>query len=114
VILALDTARRIAERAIEKVTQVAVPYTIAILDGSANLILLTRTDGGRVASIDTSSPRQGPRLFFGAATEDLAGLVTSGQPPATIETAISATLAFVSGGAPIQDPKGVICSKLSM
>lgn len=108
VILPLDTARRITERAIKKVAEIGVPYTISILDGAGNLVLSTRMDGAAIASIDTSAAKARTAVFFGAATKDLAGLVATGQPLATIETSMAATLAFVAGGVPIRDHKGVI------
>lgn len=108
VILSLAAARRLTERAIEKVGEVGVPYTISILDGAGNLVLSTRMDGAAIASIDTSVAKARTAVFFGAATKDIAGLVASGKPLATIETSIHATLAFVAGGIPIRDSSGVV------
>lgn len=108
IILSLEAARRITDRAIKKVAEIGVPYTISILDGAGNLVLSTRMDGAAIASIDTSAAKARTSVFFGASTKDLAGMVASGQPLATIETSISAALAFVSGGVPIRDSKGVI------
>lgn len=108
VILSLEAARSITERAIEKVAEVGVPYTITVLDGSGNLVLSTRMDGAALASIETSAAKARTAIFFGAATKDLAGAVASGQPLATIETSMNQHLAFVQGDVPVRDANGVV------
>lgn len=108
VILPLEAARSITERAIDKVAEVGIPYTITILDGSGNLVLSTRMDGAALASLETSVAKARTAIYFGTATKDLAAAVASGQPLATIETSMHTTLAFVSGGVPIKDKNGVV------
>ncbi|MER8376031.1 heme-binding protein [Mesorhizobium sp. M1409] len=108
VILSLDVARSITERAIEKIADVGVPYTITVLDGAGNLVLATRMDGAALASIDTSASKALTAVFFGVSTKDLCLAVSSGHPLATIETSIPRKLAFVAGGVPIRDPKRVV------
>lgn len=108
VILSLEAARSITDRAIEKVAEVGIPYTITVLDGSGNLVLSTRMDGAALASLESSVAKARTAIFFGTATKDLAGAVASGQPLATIETSMRQPLAFVSGGVPIRDADGVV------
>jgi uncharacterized protein GlcG (DUF336 family) len=108
IILPLETARAITERAIEKVAEIGVPYTITVLDGSGNLVVSTRMDGAALASIETSVAKARTAIFFGAPTKDLAGAVASGAPLSTIETSMHTPLAFVSGGFPIKNKDGVV------
>lgn len=108
IVLPLEVAQRVTETAIEKAEQLGVPYTLTVLDGSGNLVYATRMDGAAIASIDTSLAKARTSVFFGAATSDLAAAVTSGSPLATIETATEQKLAFVAGGVPIKDAKGVV------
>lgn len=108
VILSLENAQRMTERAIQRAAEVAVPYTISVLDGAGNLVLATRMDGAALASIDTSVAKARTAVFFGAATQELAPLVANGQPLATVEAGVAATLAFVAGGVPVRDSTGVV------
>lgn len=108
IILPLETARKITERAMVKVAEIGVPYTLTVVDGSGNLVLSTRMDGAALASIDTSLSKARTAVLFGASTKDLAAAVADGAPLATIQTSMAVHLAFVAGAVPIRDNSGVV------
>ncbi|WP_368517267.1 heme-binding protein [Rhizobium sp.] len=112
VIFPLETAQSITKRAMEKIAEIGVPYTLTVVDGAGNLVLATRMDGAAIASIDTSLAKARTAIYFGATTKELGNAVVDKGPLATIQTSASVPLAFVAGGIPIRDSAGVVVGGL--
>ncbi|MCS5732883.1 GlcG/HbpS family heme-binding protein [Herbiconiux daphne] len=108
IVLPLQAARSIIDAGIDKATELGIPYTLAVLDGSGNLVAHARMDGAALASIDTSIAKARTSAYFGAATADLQAGVQPGAPLFTIQTSTAAALAFVAGAVPITDADGVV------
>lgn len=108
IILALDKAQVALAAAFEKSATIGIPYTISVVDGTGQIVAVTRMDGAAMASIDTSLAKARASAYFASPTKDLAAAVRDGQPLATIQTATSIPLAFVAGGVPIKDSAGVV------
>jgi uncharacterized protein GlcG (DUF336 family) len=108
VIFPLSEAQRLTAAAVATAEAIGVPYTITVLDGAGQAVLVTRMDGAALASIDTSAAKARTAVWFGAATADLAGAVQPGAPLFTIDTATVSRLAFVAGAVPVRDASGVV------
>lgn len=108
IIMSLEQAHAITSAAIEGARAIGIPYTLAVVDGAGHPVLVTRMDGAAIASIETSIAKARTSVYFGAATQDLAGAVADGQPLATIQTSTSVALAFVGGAVPLKDTRGVV------
>jgi uncharacterized protein GlcG (DUF336 family) len=108
IILTLDEARILTDAAIEQAKQLGIPYTITVIDGGANTVLVTRMDGAALASVDASLAKARTSVYFGAATADLAGAVEPGAPMHSMPSATNLPVCFVGGAIPITDANGVV------
>ena len=107
--MAVTTAQ--AQAAIEagfnKAAELGIPFTIAVLDGGANLVAQVKGDGAALASVGTSFAKAVTAVHFGQPTDALQGAVAPGAPLFGLGSR-DVAYAFVGGGVPVVNESGVI------
>ena len=112
--IALAKAEQAIAAAKAKGDEFGLPFTISILDAGAHVIALSRQDGAALAAIETSQSKARTSVLFGQATKELAAVVQPGAPLFGIESATRDPLAFVAGGVPVRDAKGVVIGAIGV
>lgn len=106
--LPLSVAQSLTDAAIARAYRVGIPCTIAVLDGGAHLVQVTRMDGAALASIETSLAKARTAVQFGAPTADLTPMVEPGGPLHTVAASFALPVTFVAGGVPVKDAAGLV------
>jgi len=91
-----------------KAADLGIAFTIAVLDGGARLVALSRMDGAALAGVDSSQAKARTSVYFAAATRDLAGAVQPGAPMYGIESGFADPVLFVGGAVPVTDAHGAL------
>jgi uncharacterized protein GlcG (DUF336 family) len=106
--ISLNSAEKAIEAGKAKAADLGIAFTIAVLDGGARLVALSRMDGAALASVESSQAKARTSVYFAAATRDLAGAVQPGAPMFGIESGFTDPVVFVGSAVPVTDAHGAI------
>ena len=97
----LAAAKRIAERAEARSTELGVPVVIAAADAGGNLMLLHRIEGALLASIEIAINKAWSAVAFQAPTATLGPLATGDGPLPGLADTNSGRVVLFGGGVPV-------------
>jgi len=106
--ISLNSVEKAIEAGKAKAADLGIAFTIAVLDGGARLVALSRMDGAALAGVDSSQAKARTSVYFAAATRDLAGAVQPGAPMYGIESGFADPVLFVGGAVPVTDAHGAL------
>jgi len=99
-----DQAEKIIDAAIEKATEIGVPFCVAVLDSGANLKAFRRMDDAWVGSIDVAIKKAKTSCYFAMPSGELGKLSQPGGSLFSIEHSNEGMITF-PGGLPIVEMK---------
>lgn len=100
--LSLETARNMAERAVQKATEMGVPIVFAAVDEGGNTILLERMDGCILASVDIALGKAYTANALRMPTHELAEAAKPGGALYGIEASNEGKIVIFGGGFPYE------------
>ena len=100
--LTLSTAKNIAEKIIEKATEMGVNAVVAISDGGANPILVLSMDDAYIASYDIAVNKAFTCVALKMSTKKLQGLAQPNSPLYGIQHTNGGKIVIFGGGEPLE------------
>jgi uncharacterized protein GlcG (DUF336 family) len=112
--ITLSSADKAIEAGKAKAAHLGIAFTIAVVDGAANLVAVSRMDGAALASVESSQAKARTSVYFGQSTRNLAPAVQPGAPMFGIESGFRDPLLFVGGGVPVIDADGRLAGAIGV
>jgi uncharacterized protein GlcG (DUF336 family) len=97
----LGKAKQLIEAAEQKAIEIGIPMVIAVVDAGGNLVAQHRMDGALLASISIALDKAYTALALKTPTDEIAPLVTPGQPLFGLNTANNGRFITFGGGFPL-------------
>lgn len=104
----LELAKKMAEKAQHKASELKVPIVFSVVDEGGNLLLMHRMEGSLLASVDISINKAYTALSLKMPTDKLAALVQPGGALYGIQSSNNNRIVTFGGGLPIECDNKVI------
>jgi uncharacterized protein GlcG (DUF336 family) len=104
----LSTAKKLAEEAGKKASELGVPVVISILDVGGNPVLVHRMDNSLLASIDVSINKAYTAVSLRTPTSSLTSQIQPGAPLYGLQNTNANRIVTFGGGYPIKDNNRII------
>jgi ATP:cob(I)alamin adenosyltransferase len=97
----LGKAKQLIAAAEQKAAEIGVPMVIAVVDAGGNLVAQHRMDGALLGSISIALDKAYTALALKMSTEEVASVVTPGQPLFGLNTSNNGRFITFGGGFPL-------------
>jgi uncharacterized protein GlcG (DUF336 family) len=97
----LEEAKRMLSAAEAKAASFGIPYNVAVVDASGQLVAFVRQDGALIGSVDLAISKAFTARIFDKTTAYLASLAQPGKPLFGIEASNAGRVVIFGGGVPI-------------
>ena len=100
--LTLDDAKRMLQAGEAAAAAIGIPYNVAVVDASGNLIAFVRQDGALIGSVDLAIDKARTARLFDKATSELAQLAQPGSQLFGIQQSNGGRVVIFGGGVPVR------------
>jgi len=97
----LEEAKRMLSAAEAKAASFGIPYNVAVVDASGQLVAFVRQDGALIGSVDLAISKAFTARIFDKTTAYLSSLAQPGKPLFGIEESNAGRVVIFGGGVPI-------------